>query len=62
MPVLSVEGMEASAAKLELLNKADRDRVARETALNELQSFVYDLQEKLYEVGMIWYYSLFVIC
>ena len=53
--------MEASAAKLELLNKADRDRVARETALNELQSFVYDLQEKLYEVGMIWYYSMFVI-
>jgi len=41
--------MKISRDKLEVLDKADRDRVAQETALNELQSFVYDLQDKLYQ-------------
>jgi len=46
---LTASGLEASLAKLEVLNAADRERVARETALNELQSFVFDLNDKLYQ-------------
>jgi len=46
---LTGSGLEASMAKLEVLNAADRERVARETALNELQSFVFDLNDKLYQ-------------
>lgn len=46
---LNAELLEASKAKLEVLDKADRDRVARETALNELQGFTFDLQDKIYQ-------------
>ena len=37
--------------KLDVLDQADRERVARETALNELQGFVFDLQDKIYQVS-----------
>ena len=42
--------MAASRDKLDVLDKADKDRVARETALNELQSFTFDLNDKLEQV------------
>ena len=51
MPPLTDSGLEASIDKLEVLNAADKERVAKETALNELQSFVFDLNDKLYQVG-----------
>jgi len=41
--------MTESKTKLEALDKIDRDRIARETALNELQSFNFDLQDKIYQ-------------
>jgi len=49
LPQLSVDLMSESRTKLEALDKVDRDRIARETALNELQSFNFDLQDKIYQ-------------
>ena len=46
--------MAASRDKLDVLDKADKDRVARETALNELQSFTFDLNDKLEQVRVIY--------
>merc|ERR1712083_885874 len=46
--ILEGESFDASRKKLEDLDKADQERHEHETALNELQSFVYDMQEKLY--------------
>jgi len=46
---LSSEGVEASLKKLAVLDKADSDRVARETALNELQALNFDLMDKIYQ-------------
>merc|ERR1712083_42258 len=40
---------EASKTKLEQLDQLDKDRAEHETALNELQSFVFDVQDKLYQ-------------
>jgi len=45
--LLDGEAYESSKAKLAALNQADLDRLARETALNELQSLSFDLQDKL---------------
>ena len=42
---------EEALKKLDVLDQADRERVARETALNELQGFVFDLQDKIYQVS-----------
>jgi len=47
LPEWTAEVMAASRDKLDVLDKADKDRVARETALNELQSFTFDLNDKL---------------
>jgi len=47
--LLDGETFEASKSKLAALNAADAERVAREGALNELQSLSFDLQEKMYE-------------
>jgi len=47
LPEWTAEVMAASRDKLDILDKADQDRVARETALNELQSFTFDLNDKL---------------
>jgi len=47
LPLLEGDGMEASIARLATLDKADMDRIARETALNELESFTFDLQDKI---------------
>jgi len=49
IPALSNEGMEASLSKLAVLDQADADRMARETALNELQSLNFDLMDKIYQ-------------
>jgi len=46
--ILEGDSFEASKKKLEDLDKADQERHEHETALNELQSFVYDMQDKLY--------------
>jgi hypothetical protein len=47
---LAGETFDEARRKLELLEEADRERVARESALNELQAFVFDLQDKIYQV------------
>ena len=46
---LDVDMFSASKAKLIELELADKDRTAKETALNELQSFSFDLGDKMYE-------------
>merc|ERR550519_2541304 len=46
---LEGELFEASKTKLEQLDQLDKDRAEHETALNELQSFVFDVQDKLYQ-------------
>jgi len=46
---LDGETFEASRLVLEALDKADKDRNAKETALNELQSFSFDLGDKMYQ-------------
>merc|ERR1711874_847984 len=43
------ELFDVSKTKLEQLDQADKDRAEHETALNELQSFVFDAQDKLYQ-------------
>lgn len=53
MSPLAGETYEEAVRKLEVLEQADRDRVARESALNELQAFVFDLQDKIYQVGHV---------
>ena len=50
MRSLSGETFDEARKKLELLEEADRERYARESALNELQAFVFDLQDKIYQV------------
>merc|ERR1711892_1128604 len=47
--LLDGETFISSKAKLDELNQADLDRLAVETALNELQSFSYDLADKIEE-------------
>jgi len=49
LPLLDGDTFEASRAKLAALDKADKERVEKETALNELQSFNFDLGDKLYQ-------------
>ena len=49
--VLAGATFEEALKKLDVLDQADRERVARETALNELQGFVFDLQDKIYQVS-----------
>ncbi|XP_044743418.1 hypoxia up-regulated protein 1 [Chrysoperla carnea] len=44
---LSEEEIKTSRNKIEVLNTVDRERLARETALNNLESFVIDAQNKL---------------
>jgi len=46
---LEGELLDASRTKLEQLDQIDKDRAEHETALNELQSFVFDVQDKLYQ-------------
>merc|ERR1719180_38200 len=46
LPLLDGDTFEASRAKLAALDKADKERVEKETALNELQSFNFDLGDK----------------
>jgi len=46
---LDGESFEASKGVLAALDKADKDRNAKETALNELQSFNFDLGDKMYQ-------------
>ena len=58
LPALTSELLEAARAKLDVLDQADRDREARETALNELQALNFDLMDKIYQVGFI---TLFMI-
>ena len=53
IPALTSELLEAARSKLDVLNQADRDREARETALNELQSLNFDLMDKIYQVRII---------
>lgn len=47
LELLDGEGFNSSKAKLDDLNQADLDRLAVETALNELQSFSFDLGDKM---------------
>merc|ERR1711942_89314 len=47
LELLDGEGFDSSKAKLAALNQADLDRLAVETALNELQSFSFDLSDKM---------------
>jgi len=49
LPPLDGDTFEASKAKLASLDKADKERVQKETALNELQSFNFDLGDKIYQ-------------
>ena len=49
LPLLDGDTFEASKAKLAALDKADKERVEKETALNELQSFNFDLGDKIYQ-------------
>merc|ERR1712061_601330 len=49
LPLLDGDTFEASRAKLAALDKADMERVEKETALNELQSFNFDLGDKIYQ-------------
>merc|ERR1711936_713001 len=49
LELLDGEGFDSSKAKLDALNQADLDRLAVETALNELQSFSFDLTDKIEE-------------
>merc|ERR1711970_1093703 len=49
LELLDGEGFDSSKAKLAALNQADLDRLAVETALNELQSFSFDLTDKIEE-------------
>merc|ERR1739838_1124992 len=49
LELLDGECFNSSKAKLDALNQADLDRLAIETALNELQSFSYDLADKIEE-------------
>merc|ERR1719397_1497413 len=49
LPLLDGDTFEASTAKLAALDKADKERVEKETALNELQSFNFDLGDKIYQ-------------
>ncbi len=55
---MSGETFDEARKKLELLEEADRERVARESALNELQAFVFDLQDKIYQVKILFSLSL----
>lgn len=47
VPILSEDQFKASVNKLEALNKQERERTRRETALNNLEAFVIDTQSKL---------------
>merc|ERR1712179_102475 len=47
LEILEGDSFAVSKAKLEALKKADEDRYAKETALNELQSFSFDLGMKM---------------
>merc|ERR1712181_131189 len=49
LPLLDGDTFEASRAKLAALDKADKERVEKETALNELQSFNFNLGDKIYQ-------------
>merc|ERR1719419_642762 len=49
LELLDGESFNTSKAKLDALTQADLDRLAVETALNELQSFSFDLSDKLEE-------------
>merc|ERR1719219_3124789 len=49
LPLLDGDTFEASRAKLAALDKTDKERVEKETALNELQSFNFDLGDKIYQ-------------
>merc|ERR1712061_722223 len=49
LPLLDGDTFEASRAKLAALDKADKERVEKGTALNELQSFNFDLGDKIYQ-------------
>jgi len=49
LELLDGECLDKSKAKLDALNQADLDRLAVETALNELQSFSFDLTDKIEE-------------
>merc|ERR1712107_17279 len=49
LPLLDGDTFEASRAKLAALDKADKERVEKETALNELQSFNFDLGDKIHQ-------------
>jgi len=49
LELLDGECLDKSKAKLKALNQADLDRLAVETALNELQSFSFDLTDKIEE-------------
>eukprot|EP00092_Neocalanus_flemingeri_P056411 GFUD01066867.1.p1 GENE.GFUD01066867.1~~GFUD01066867.1.p1 ORF type:complete len:1018 (+),score=379.93 GFUD01066867.1:123-3176(+) len=49
LELLDGASFNSSKSKLDSLNQADLDRLAIETALNELQSFSYDLSDKIEE-------------
>merc|ERR1711936_326375 len=49
LELLDGECLDKSKTKLDALNQADLDRLAVETALNELQSFSFDLTDKIEE-------------
>ena len=46
---LTTEQLEASKEKLKALDEVDRIKKERETSLNDLESFVLDVREKLYD-------------
>lgn len=48
LPPLNENQIETSKGKIEKLNIVDRNRLARETALNNLESFVIETQNKLF--------------
>ncbi|XP_047099616.1 hypoxia up-regulated protein 1 isoform X1 [Schistocerca piceifrons] len=48
VPALNSEQFQSSIKKLESLNEFDEQRKRRESALNALESFVFDAQNKLY--------------
>ncbi|XP_022109354.1 hypoxia up-regulated protein 1-like [Acanthaster planci] len=49
IPKPSRESRKTSRNKLKDLQRKEEERLARETALNSLESFIYDMQDKLYQ-------------
>ncbi|XP_033641223.1 hypoxia up-regulated protein 1-like [Asterias rubens] len=49
IPEPSKDARKASRNKLKELRKREEERIAKEQAMNSLESFIYSMQEKLYE-------------